>query len=634
MVSDWIQWLARLVGVTLFGAQASVGVKCAFAFFSALMLALLLTPVFRGLMRRLGMIDQPDARRINQNPTPRGGGVSVFIAFHLALLALFLLDGGPVSEEFSVSWYRAFFIGSLVLAVIGVIDDKFGMKPLVKLLGQVAVASFLFFSGIRLHGIFVSFPDWLDYAVTVFWIVGAVNAFNLIDGMDGLASGLALIASIGLAGSLFFTGCFHNMIPYCALGGACLGFLRYNFHPATVFLGDTGSMFLGLCVATLPLVSGSRLELVPALIVPLLAMGIPIFDTLLTIWRRTVRASLGQQVSRREQIMTADKDHLHHRILRQTMSQRNTAWILYGVSAVLVAIGIIGMLSKKRAPGVFLIAFFVAVVVIVKHLVRIELWDTGRLLSNRRVTIRKGLIIPLYILFDLTALACAWLLAHWVFYAWIPRHLFTTSMPLHVGTVFISLVLTKTYRRVWQRAQFGDFSLLIGAIVIGVVVGAGLIRVVYDLPESIWETSLLLGAFSLPPLIAARLASESFRGVMQELKRHALLQRKTAPRLLVYGAGLRFRSYMREQTLHLDDDSGGVIVGIIDDDLHLVERVIYGYDVLGGLNDIPEICQAQRVDRVVVTCVLDAEHQEALLRMAQEQGFRVSVWVTEERGLS
>ena len=631
MITQWTRAVTEHYGTAPLGEKAVEGIKSALVFAGALLLSLILTPVFRELARKLGMIDQPNERRVNKMPIPRGGGLSVFVAFHLALAGFVLLEGGaPVSREFSFSWQQAFLIGSSALVAVGFIDDKFGMRPFVKLACQVAVASFLFAAGIRINGILVAFPLWLDYAVTVFWIVGAVNAFNLIDGMDGLASGLALIASVGLAGTLFFERQMENMIPYCALGGACLGFLRYNFHPATVFLGDTGSMFLGLCVATLPLVSGSRLELVPSLIVPLLAMGIPIFDTLLAIWRRAIRTALNRRSGQRAPIMAPDKDHLHHRVLSQTMSQKVTAWMFYGISAALVFVGIACTLWRKRAPGVFLVAFIAAVAVIVKHLARVELWDTGRLLSSRRVAIRKGLITPLYVMLDLLILILVWLLACWVLYADIPRGLLITRMPLRVGAVFIALVVTKTYRRVWRRAQFSDFALLCVAVAAGVAVGAGLVEI-FDAPdEGILRFGLVLAAFALPPLVLLRLAVEFFQGAMQALKRHALKKSPRAERLLVYGAGIRFRNYMREQTLHLAEDDS-VIVGIIDDDFQFRGRVICGYDVLGDLDNIPDICRKRKIDRIVVTCLLAEENRCALLQMLKELNVKATIWVNEER---
>ena len=329
-VTDWVRASENVIA-----RIATDGVKYAAAFGGALAISLLLTPLLREAARKVGMVDQPSARRINKVPIPRGGGLAIFVAFYVTLELLVLWTGEPISQQFSLHWQRSFLLASGLLVVIGLIDDKFGMRPMVKLAGQTAVALILYASGVHVGGIVVAFPPWLDCLVTVLWIVGAVNAFNLIDGMDGLATGLAVIASAGLAGALLFTGNSSATLPYLVLCGACLGFLRYNLHPATVFLGDSGSMFLGLCIATLPLVSGSRKELVASLGMPLLAMGVPIFDTMLAIWRRSVRSLMPQPLrgmGGRVRVMQPDRDHLHHRLLRQTMNQRSVAVMLYTIS--------------------------------------------------------------------------------------------------------------------------------------------------------------------------------------------------------------------------------------------------------------------------------------------------------------
>lgn len=395
----------------------SNGAKYVFAFLGAFVVSLLLTPLCREGARRMGMIDRPDARRINKIPIPRGGGLAVFVAFHAVLWGLVLILGGPLSARFSLEWQVRFLTASSLLVAIGLADDKTSLRPGVKLFGQAAVATILFLSGVHVGGIVVAFPPWLDYLVTVFWIVGAINAFNLIDGMDGLATGLAFIAAVGLSGGLLFMGQSADTLPYLIFAGACLGFLRYNFHPASVFLGDTGSMFLGLCIATFPLMTGTRKELVASLGVPLLAMGVPIFDTMLAIWRRTVRALLPAEfgaAQHRVHVMQPDKEHLHHRILRKTLNQRTAAVILYSISVLLVALGVGGSLLHNRAPGLFLIAFIIAIVVVVRHLARVELWDTGRLLSQETVARRHGVFVPIYIGVDVCALCAAWLASRWL----------------------------------------------------------------------------------------------------------------------------------------------------------------------------------------------------------------------------
>ena len=635
---DWVQtWVNTVTGHTPFTDRLIDGVKYAAVFMGALVISLVLTPLCRELVRKLGMIDQPDARRVHTKPIPRGGGLAVFLAYQ-ALLGLYVFFAEePISAVFPYSFQVSFFVASSVLVVLGFIDDKRGMHPGVKLFGQILVASFLFFMGVRVGGIFVTFPSWLDYGVTVFWIVGAINAFNLIDGLDGLASGIAMIASGGIAGSLVFAGQFTSAIPYLALCGACLGFLRYNFHPASVFLGDTGSMFLGLCMAVLPLKSGSRMELLPAIAVPLLAMGVPLFDTLLAIWRRTVRALLqktivGQQIEKRIRVMQPDKDHVHHRILQSTLNQKKAAWVLYGISGALVGVAWLGVMFKKQGPGVFLLAFIVAVLVIVRHLARVELWDTGKLLSHQHITIRKGLTTPLFVVFDLAALSVMSVAAYWTIYLQVPREVVLTRLPLFVVSVFVMLVLAKTYRRVWSRTYFADFSYLMGAVFIGAFLGSAVLWLMYG-REHNFRFVIVFVALATIPLLGIRLAGETLRGAMTLMKRRALLDKEHTERILVYGAGLRLRNYLRIRETSISSEES-VIVGIIDDQLEFAGRIIYSFDVLGNLHDIPSICKEKKINRIVLACGLTSEKRAILLHMAHAYNIKITIWAYSERELT
>ena len=202
-------------------------------------------------------------------------------------------------------------------------------KLLAGLIGQLSIASMVYFwCGISFRSVLPMLPWWIDFPFTVFWIVGAVNAFNLIDGLDGLASGLAVIAATGMAGSLFFLESPGQMFLYLAFIGSLLGFLRYNFNPASIFLGDTGSMFLGFFLSTMPLATNTSGSFLVGIGVPLLAMGVPIFDTALAIVRRTVRALIKKESNSDRggtKLMQPDSDHIHHRLLRRFVSQRKTA---------------------------------------------------------------------------------------------------------------------------------------------------------------------------------------------------------------------------------------------------------------------------------------------------------------------
>ena len=285
-------------------------------FLGALALTLVLTPVVREVNRRLGMVDRPGGRRINRTPVPRGGGVALFLGIAVSYSLFILISGcrpfGPVPP---VVFWRLLILAALSTA-IGLADDKWSLPPFAKLAGQMAVGLLVWlWAGLGFSDLWPSIPAPVDCVLTVFWVVGAMNAFNLIDGLDGLASGLALIAVVGMAGGLFFVRCTAQVTFYAAVAGGLLGFLRYNYNPASVFLGDSGSMLIGYIIAVLPLCSHVQNSLLVSVGVPLLAMGVPIFDTSLAILRRALRRMLDSNpVSRRMAgVATADSDHIHHR---------------------------------------------------------------------------------------------------------------------------------------------------------------------------------------------------------------------------------------------------------------------------------------------------------------------------------
>ena len=337
----------------------------AIVFFAALALTLVLTPIVREINRRLGMVDKPDPRRINKVPIPRGGGAALFLGLFGSFFVYVLATGSRWVGSGVGSHSLRFAALSTAVFLLGLADDKWNLPPKLKLLGQLAIAFFAWFwADLGFHTLWPSIPPAIDCAITMFWIVGAVNAFNLIDGLDGLASGIALIAVLGMAGALAFSGRPDQTMFHLAFAGALIGFLRYNYNPASVFLGDSGSMLIGFLVATLPLATQAANSFLVSVGVPLLAMGVPIFDTALAILRRSIRHLIFRRMSTEvadgdsDKVMTADHDHLHHRILRSVgLNQRKAAWTLYLLTLGAVTIGLAGMALKSKSAGLWLFAF-------------------------------------------------------------------------------------------------------------------------------------------------------------------------------------------------------------------------------------------------------------------------------------
>ena len=605
----------------------------------------LLTPLCRELARKCGMVDAPSARRINKVPTPRAGGLSVFVSVSAALAVYMSATGAQLSPLFpnEVIW-RVMGLSAALVAV-GLADDKFGLPPLVKLFGQVAVALGAFFwcgAGFHTVPFFANMPVWLDCILTVFWIVGAINAFNLIDGMDGLATGLALIAAFGMGGALAFIGYPQATLVYLAFAGACLAFLRYNFHPASVFLGDTGSMYIGFLLSVLPLVMKSGDSFFVSIGVPLLAMGVPIFDTALAILRRSIRAVLSRENNRDEgnaHVMQADTDHLHHRILRHFVSQRKAAFALYALSAFFVSVGFGALALRDRAAGLFIVAFIVGVVIIVRDMRRIELWDAGRLLNavahDHTVTVRRRramLAVPFYVATDALLLVIAWFLTSLLLSLPITQTACHTDLPLHVAPVFFALVFFRAYSTVWSRARISNYVRLAVAVVAGVLACDAIIILMRYPHSHMTAFTALYAQNAFLALVALRFARPILRDLFYALDSARLADDPATSRILVYGAGLRYSSFRRELVRGASRNSR-IIVGLIDDDLLLHGHYIGGIRVFGGLSSVKVAVRALRADTAVIACELSPERLEVARKAFADAGLRVLLWSFEEKEL-
>ena len=601
-------------------------------FLGALLLTLVLTPIVRELNRRLGMVDKPDPRRINKVPIPRGGGLAVVLGLFVSYGIFLAVTGRPGIYGLPQPTFWKMAVLSLSIAALGLADDKFSLPPKLKLLGQVVVAFLVWWwADLGFGDLWPSLPRWVDCGLTMFWIVGAVNAFNLIDGLDGLASGIAFIGTVGMAGGLFFVHDPASTLFYFALAGALLGFLRYNYNPASVFLGDCGSMFIGFMMSTLPLLSHVPNSFLVSVGVPLLAMGVPIFDTSLAILRRTIRRLIARGNTAEGQVMTADSDHLHHRLLRKmNLSQRKTAWTLYGIAAAAVVVGLVAMSLQSRAGGLWLAAVALAAVVVFKD-ASIELFDAGRLLnrmahtrdhdSRRRIAVWS---VPFYVLFDILVLMGAYFICTVSLGLPQSEHAIRTFLSVRVVATFGFLVLFGAYRTVWSRAVGSNYLRLLIACVLGAVAGSVFL---YYWPSTdpgrvnAMTFTYLVVSFSLLVLIRV------FRGFVRDLfyaiDCSRLRNRKDVSRILVYGAGLRYKSFRRE-LVRTTSANDRMIVGLLDDDIFLKGKYIGGIRIYGTINDAPEVINALNVDAVVIACIVSDEWLKVVKDILAPTGVKVT----------
>lgn len=289
----------------------------------AFVASILLTPVVKAIAFRVGAVDRPNYRKVHARIMPRLGGLAIFGAF---LIAYFILQ--PVDPENPLA--APFIIGGAVMIIItGVLDDMFEITAKAKLLGQFVAAGIVVYGGLQIEFINLPFGGVLDFGylsipLTILWIVGITNAINLIDGLDGLAAGVSTIALITLSGMALMKGDMFVFSMAAILAASSAGFLIYNFHPAKIFMGDTGALFLGYMISVLALLGFKNITVI-SLIIPVIMLGVPISDTFFAIVRRW---RLKQPLS------APDKSHLHHCLLNVGFTHRQTVLIIYALAAM------------------------------------------------------------------------------------------------------------------------------------------------------------------------------------------------------------------------------------------------------------------------------------------------------------
>ena len=302
-------------------------------FIVAGLITAIVTPLSILIAPKVGAMDVPkDKRRVHNKPMPRFGGIALYAGIMIGLATF--AEGRP--------HIAAIMVGCTLIYLLGAVDDIKGMKPIVKFAGQVVCASVVFAMGLRIEFVTNWFGEGhmdlgiaVCYIVTVIWFVGITNAVNLVDGLDGLAAGISAISALSIAYVSYIHGWYFPTTCMMILAGACLGFLPFNFHPAKTFMGDGGSQLLGFSLAALSILGTVKSATLVAVVIPALVLGLPIFDTLMAIIRRTLR---------HQSIGTADKEHLHHRILRAGFGQRRAVFLMYSLSGIM---GIVAILYSR-----------------------------------------------------------------------------------------------------------------------------------------------------------------------------------------------------------------------------------------------------------------------------------------------
>lgn len=323
---------------------------CGATLLLSFLVSYLMVPVSIKFANKKGILDNPkkDDRRVHKKPTPRIGGIAIVTSVLICLFGVWL-----VSLFIDIKLDNkiiGFVLGALVIAIMGFVDDVYTLKPMYKFMFQLIAGTIIYVFGISIVGIKVPFSDsgFIDFGilafpVTLIWVLGITNAVNLIDGLDGLAAGISAISAISLLFIFIITGASLEVVAIAfSLVGATLGFLPYNFNPAKTFMGDTGSNFLGYTLSTISIMGMAKGYTLLAIVLPLLILGVPVFDMVFAIIRRLIR---------HQKLTAPDKDHIHHRLLRKGFSQRQSVLILYTITSILGIISVT-VLSGKVTQGI------------------------------------------------------------------------------------------------------------------------------------------------------------------------------------------------------------------------------------------------------------------------------------------
>jgi len=551
----------------------------------SLALALALTPLIRALSRRLGFVARPTTDRWHKKPTAMMGGVAIWIAVVVTYLSLV-----PHSRQ---GWV---VVGaSSFLFLVGITDDILHIKPYQKLIGQVMGAAIAVNYGLAL--------PWtrslsVNMVITIFWLIGITNATNLLDNMDGLATGIAAIASGFLTLSFMANNQPTEALMMAVFAAALLGFLVYNSHPASIFMGDCGSMFIGFFLASAALVNvpgGRSRSIVPVLAVPILVLFIPIFDTtFVTILRKLA----GRAASR------GGRDHTSHRLVALGMSERRAVLMLYGLAALS---GFLAISVRQMKPDVSLAliaGFTVLLTLLGVYLAGVKGYDQEELATAGRDKPLFTFLVDFSYkrrIFEVLLDVILIMLAYWSAYAikfepfsaspaW---KLFLRTLPVLVVVRLLAFLFFGIYRGIWRYTSIDDLMAFAKAVAAGSVISMIIILFKFRF-QGFSRAIFAIDALVMLMLLAgSRIAFRFFRQVLPTANEG------DGRRVLIYGAGDAGELLLRE--LLNNRELLYAPVGFMDDDPKKVGKVIHGLRVFGGNGLFPKIVTRHNVEQVLIS---------------------------------
>jgi UDP-GlcNAc:undecaprenyl-phosphate GlcNAc-1-phosphate transferase len=493
----------------------------------------------------------------------------------------------PVLDE---RWWKGFVPTSIIIVVLGVIDDLRPLGAKIKFLVQIAVALGAIHFGFLVDHITLPWGASIDLGglaipLTVLWIVGITNAFNLIDGLDGLACGVAVIASVTLGATAVINQQIELALLCTILAGCLIGFLRYNFHPATIFLGDSGSLFLGFTLAVLSIKTSHKSTAAVSILVPLLAFGFPIMETVLSMARRFLRATHVMEATgqgtyrwfflRGASMFEADRDHIHHRLMRLGITHQNCVVLLYITCALMGLVSLALAFFRNLNAGLVLLAMVVAIVATIQKLryQELQLLRNGALLPLSRFPVLgyESFQIIIDIFMVVAAYYVAFLIRFEGVFLGSIKDSFIATLPAVLLTKIIVFHLSGLYQVKWQHAGISDLLKGFRAMTLGSV-AAALTLSCLPIPKCSWSM-LFIDFYVMSSLLLG--ARFSVRLLTYYARSNPARKRK----VLIYGTGedgtLLIHEILSNEHLSLTP------VGFIDEDPNKHRKTLHGYPILG-----------------------------------------------------
>lgn len=581
-----------------------------------------LTPGAAVLAKRIGVVARPKDDRWHRSVIPMLGGMAIWGGAMIALAVPGIRLTGDLT---------AILVVGTSMFAIGLVDDLRTLKPSTKLAAQIAVGCVVLYLGrhVTWTGL-----EAVDALLTLLWVVGLTNAFNLLDNMDGLCAGIAAITAAAVAVGLWPEAPILGAYA-AAIAAACAGFLLFNFKPASIFMGDSGSLFLGASLAMLTLAGEPRTQarFVSALAVPVLVMLIPIFDvTLVTVSRILSRRSAAQ----------GGTDHTSHRLVAMGFSEREAVLLLYSFALAGAAVATLLSRSALPAASVLTVLVMVGVVLLGVHLARIKVYggQDFAALQGKRYT---PLLIELTYrrrLFEMVLDVCLITLAYYASYVVrfdqqfaVNYPKFVESLPMVIGCQLLSFQLAGVYRGVWRFVSVDDLATYVKGLLLGGVSSIMVLVYVYRFQEYSRGVfvidALLLGVFVGGSRLSLRILGEASNR-----------RRSSSSTALIYGAGDGGAVLVRELRSNRDYDHRPL--GFVDDDPAKAAKRIFGVPVLGTFADLGRLVAELKPDALIIsTDFIEPERLDRIKRLCYESGtalmqldFRVRPIATDEAAAS